>query len=494
VQGKNCLDTVLYKGKSIAAVDLQVYNDEVWCATQDHGILIFKAGVLHRTIDQSNGLGDQFVNKIILRDGRLFVSHKSGFQMRNLATKEWTKLGVAEGIIGGYVYDFDVSNEQLWMLADNTLLSINLKDLSRPTSMPKLRFDSIVVSGTSVESDTSQGFQHQQNHFKFYVDFRSVDHEAQGKILSRIVGFEEEWNSTSSANNLIEYKSMPPGEYKMEAKASYGELESEAISYSFQIRSPYWQQWWFYLLAAAGLVGIVAFAFQYQIRRIRKNERIKLEKQTMESTLLESQLKALRSQMNPHFIFNALNSIQDLILQQDTDASYDYIVLFADLVRSTLNYSNKEFIPVEKELEFLEVYLSLEELRFKDEFSYEIIYTGSKDIEVPSLIVQPFIENALLHGLLHKAGQKKLTIEFILKEQLICLVTDNGVGRKKAGEINERKGQRPESFAIEAIEKRLSILTAQYGEGVGFVINDLYENEEALGTRVEITMPYSRLY
>ena len=114
--------------------------------------------------------------------------------------------------------------------------------------------------------------------------------------------------------------------------------------------------------------------------------------------------------MNPHFIFNALNSIQDLILQQDTDASYDYIVMFAELVRNTLNYSNQDFISIEKELEFLKVYLQLEKLRFGDQFNFTIIFKEKESLEVPSLMIQPFIENALVHGLIHRKGKKELPL------------------------------------------------------------------------------------
>ncbi|WP_234387207.1 sensor histidine kinase, partial [Aquimarina sp. Aq78] len=206
------------------------------------------------------------------------------------------------------------------------------------------------------------------------------------------------------------------------------------------------------------------------------------------------QLKSLKSQMNPHFIFNSLNSIQDLILQQNTDASYDYIVLFAQLVRNTLNYSNKDFIAIDKELEFLEIYLQLEKLRFEDDFTYTIEHTNTEGLSVPSLIVQPFIENALIHGLLHKSGKKQLTIDFTFTDDLLCTVIDNGIGRKEAKKIQARQGGRHESFALEAIQQRLEILKEQYGTAVGYQVFDLYDNGYATGTKVEIRMPFQKKY
>ncbi|MBG6129076.1 tetratricopeptide (TPR) repeat protein [Aquimarina sp. EL_43] len=218
-------------------------------------------------------------------------------------------------------------------------------------------------------------------------------------------------------------------------------------------------------------------------------KRLEIEKQYK-----ESELKALKSQMNPHFIFNSLNSIQDLILQQNTDSSYDYIVLFAQLVRNTLNYSSKNFIVIEKELEFLDVYLQLEKLRFEDDFTYTIQSINTEGLSVLSLIVQPFIENALLHGLLHKAGKKQLTIDFTFTDHLLCTIIDNGIGRKEAKKIQERQGNHHESFALNAIQQRLEILKDQYGTDVGYQIFDLYNDQLAMGTRVEIRMPYQKEY
>ena len=122
--------------------------------------------------------------------------------------------------------------------------------------------------------------------------------------------------------------------------------------------------------------------------------------------------------MNPHFIFNAINSIQDLILKEDIDNSYSYIIKFSKLVRQTLNFSDKEFIEIEEETDLIETYLELEKLRFLDgDFEYSINITNCTDIMVPPMLIQPIVENAIKHGLLHKDGKKILSIEFIKEEK-----------------------------------------------------------------------------
>jgi Tfp pilus assembly protein PilF len=238
-----------------------------------------------------------------------------------------------------------------------------------------------------------------------------------------------------------------------------------------------------------------------RIKAKKKTELIAVElKETQKRLALEqqsrdSELKALKAQMNPHFMFNALNSIQDLVLQQNTDDTYDYIVLFAELIRNTLNYSNKEFIPIEKELEFLNVYLQLEKLRFGDSFSYTISYDEKESIEVPSLLIQPFIENALVHGLMHKTGKKNLEIILTFDNAILeCIIVDNGIGRKKATEIGKRQGNQHESFALSAIKKRLEIFKKNNNKKVGYTIEDLYKGELAVGTKVILTMPFYRQF
>jgi LytS/YehU family sensor histidine kinase len=183
-----------------------------------------------------------------------------------------------------------------------------------------------------------------------------------------------------------------------------------------------------------------------------------------------------------------------LILKNKKEVSYDYIVLFAELVRSSLNNSNNDFIPIEEEMEFLEVYLKLEKLRFGNEFTYEIITNEIDDIYIPSLIIQPFLENSLLHGLMHKKGNKKLTIEFDLGEELLCIITDNGVGREEAKRIKERRGGGHESFAMSAIEERLNLLSERFNYNYQFQVEDLYEYDIPIGTRITLSIPFKEEY
>ena len=288
---------------------------------------------------------------------------------------------------------------------------------------------------------------------------------------------------------------------RLEASAKEKEIESltgQAEKQAFQITQQR------YFLVGLGLIvffagggGIILYR-QRQLKQEQAITKIELEEARkrldVEKQYRASELKAIRSQMNPHFIFNALNSIQDLVLKGNIENSYSYITMFSNLVRQMLTYSENEFIEFEQEIKLLELYLSLEKLRFKKDFTYEIAVNNVEDIMLPPFLVQPFIENSLVHGLLHREGEKKLKIAFELKEDLICTIEDNGVGRDKSKAIKQRQQAGHDSFSGKAILKRFEILSNVFNGKFGYTYHDLYENDEPSGTRIVLVIPVKRQF
>ena len=223
----------------------------------------------------------------------------------------------------------------------------------------------------------------------------------------------------------------------------------------------------------------------------------KLELMELNVKMAESKFLNLRLQMNPHFLFNSLSSIQHLIVSQQATKAYKYLTVFSNFLRSLLNYADKNFIPLDAELKILQMYIELESLRFDQSFSYEIKADESlsnDEVLVPSLMVQPFAENAIWHGLLHKEGDKKLSIHFTnnTDEYLTCIIEDNGIGRQKAESIQKGKitSMVHESKGIGIIRERLELLQQKTGKPASLKIEDTYLNNEATGTKVIITIPY----
>lgn len=245
-------------------------------------------------------------------------------------------------------------------------------------------------------------------------------------------------------------------------------------------------------IAAFILLVVVIFLI---FSRNRLNRKMQAEMQ--EKTLSKYKLTALKSQMNPHFIFNALNSIQDLILKNKTEASYTYITKFSELVRGTLNHSNENFIDFDEEMAAIRLYLELERLRFPEDLTTQIETNDIGDIRIPPLLIQPFVENSIKHGLLHKSGEKVLKIKFELdRNVLTCIITDNGIGREESAKIKERRLKNHFSFATKSIENRFELLRKLYGNNLGISYTD-HKNEmtgEGTGTTVRLSIPFEKRF
>lgn len=201
-------------------------------------------------------------------------------------------------------------------------------------------------------------------------------------------------------------------------------------------------------------------------------------------------LSSIKSQMNPHFLFNALNTIQSYIIDEDKENASDYLSKFSKLTRKILNNSDLEYISLAEELESLQLYMELEKMRFEDIHSTLIIAQtiNPSEILIPSMIIQPYVENAIKHGLLHKQGDKNVLIEIIDKAtQIEIIVEDNGIGRRCSEAINASKKNHHISFAVNANQKRVALLANEKNKvGIHYIDKTDIEGND-IGTKVIIT-------
>lgn len=214
-----------------------------------------------------------------------------------------------------------------------------------------------------------------------------------------------------------------------------------------------------------------------------------------EKKLAETEMAALRAQMNPHFIFNCLNSIKLYTLENDAETASDYLTKFSRLIRLVLENSKSEKVFLSREIETLRLYIELEMMRFKDKLTYEMTIASSVDeqyLEVPPLLLQPYIENAIWHGLMHKKEGGKVTIQFIQPAEhlLEVVITDNGIGREKAAALKSKASNRHKSFGINMTQERLQVINQLYDIETKVTIIDLYDVAQVpTGTRVIILIP-----
>lgn len=311
----------------------------------------------------------------------------------------------------------------------------------------------------------------------------------------RLEGLEDKWNYSSSS--FAYYTSLPHGNYRFVVQASgpdgvWSENEDEIF---IQIQQPFWLNVWFYVVSSLLGLLIILLIVWNRLRVLKKKQKEENEKNKLIAHL---ELNALRAQMNPHFVFNAMNTIQHFIAINDSEKALKLLNDFSKILRSTLENSRKSKIKIEDEIKLLNLYLKIESVRFDGQFEYHIKVDDRIDVsfdEIPPMIIQPYVENALKHGLLPLNGERKgaVTIDLQKKEEdLIIIITDNGVGREKAAENNIGKADKPASQGMKITEERLAVIGSLYGRNVSVEVVDL-KNDQGMptGTKVIILMPLS---
>jgi tetratricopeptide (TPR) repeat protein len=213
---------------------------------------------------------------------------------------------------------------------------------------------------------------------------------------------------------------------------------------------------------------------------------------TLQKEVAEYEQKALHLQMNPHFVFNCLSSISSFIVQNGTDSALKYLSKFSKLMRLTLEYSKGSLIPIDKEIESLQNYLELEQLRFHNKFDFTI--TSSNNVEfnmgLPPLLIQPFVENAILHGMVPKEEKGKIEVSFdVADKQLVCTITDDGIGIAESKLLKENSMTAHKSMALEITKKRLEIMESTTAESAQIDIAELENNSKKTGTKVILRLP-----
>lgn len=335
-----------------------------------------------------------------------------------------------------------------------------------------------------------------QNHLSF--DFMGINFSNPDAVRYKwkLEGFDEEWSPVSS-QRTVTYSNIPSGHFifKVMSCNENGVWNKIPATLKIYVRKPFWFEWWFIIAGSAAFVAGVWIVFKQRERSIKQKASEQQQKLILEKELIELEHKALRLQMNPHFIFNALNSIQSQIGTDNEQNARYYLAKFSKLMRQILDNSRSSTISLQDEIRMLENYLLVEKFCNSDTFDYKIeLQEGLETdyIKIPPMILQPFVENAIKHGMKYlQSKQGFILVKF--KEaahHLVCTVTDNGVGRRKSEELNKQSREAfHKSTALAVTEERLNLL--HEGSVAGhIVITDLYDDTgNASGTKVEVRIP-----
>jgi streptogramin lyase len=393
-----------------------------------------------------------------------------------------------------FEFDFTSSNELMLGMRNNIAI-INPNNLRRNENPPipylsEVRIKEKPIAGNLFLQQSGLKLKHNENFISF--EFSSINftlpHNTQ--YWYRLKGLDPEWIEAGK-RRYVNYTSVPSGDYVFEVKAANNEgIKSDsAAGIAISIATPWWETWIFRILFLGSIAGLFYLIYRFRINQIRKQEKVKT---SFEKKLANVELSALRAQMNPHFIFNCLNSIEFYILKNETLKAAQYINDFARLIRLILQNSRSRYVPLHDEFEALDLYLQMESLRFGDKFAYTIHVDEElkeENIDIPPMLIQPYVENSLWHGIMHKSegGIVNISIKR-LNGQLHCVIDDNGIGRKKSMEINsKRKLKRRKSMGMDITNDRMHIINEIYQTNTRVeVIDKVDKNGDASGTRVEL--------
>jgi len=463
-----------------------IKDNALYLASKGSGLTIKKGNRLI-TINKHNGLRGNICRSVVVDDSNtIWIATNEGIASARCANETVLaeSMDDVKGLPEGGIHQLLYMKGELFAASNAGLLSLHCNTPKTPYVVPVF-ITSVLLNNTTLPPPRSV-LDHDENHLSF--EFVGLSYK-NGKQTYRykLEGLDAYYRFTS--NTSVQYAALPPGKYAFVVSTA-GEnfqLTGQTAQFRFEITKPYWKKTWFVLcmiIFGAGVTGLFV------------SRKIKLEKEKagFKARLAETELKAIRAQMNAHFIFNTINSIQNYILKNDKNTAYDYLARFSSLIRNVLENSKSEIISLEKELKTLELYMQLEALRFHEPFEYSIQISGEikpASVFIPTMLLQPYIENAIRHGIMDKQGKGRIEIRITRKKNLlVCFIDDNGMGRENSARQNQKNSLKHKSMGMKVTAERINILHNNTDAGAGVAVIDKYDaSQEALGTLVVVRIP-----
>lgn len=472
----------------------------LWIATYDAGVIGYKNGKIIANITQRKGnLSSDICRCIFISGDMLWVGTEKGLNKIDLSTGRYTtteKFTANDGLGSDIINTIYAEGDMIYVGTPSGLTYFDQNKVPKH-SICYIRLTGVSVSGRPQNPEENHlALENADNNIRF--EFSGISFLSSGDITYkyRLLGLDNEWRTVKE--RILNYPLLPSGKYTLQLQAINKFNEpSDVLNYSFEIKKSLQEKPWFiaslYIIASI----IIWIALQWRIRQIRKKEKAK---RTINQKIASLEQMALRAQMNPHFIFNCLNSIQHYIIKQDVKGANFYLTQFADLVRKTLENSSKINVPLSEEISYLSHYLELERLQLANRFEYFIdAEIDNKDqIMIPNMVIQPYIENAVKHGVsqLKEGGLIKLTFSYDSNQNVLeCIVEDNGAGITYMREKQRQEKNTHLSKGMSITSSRIEILNQLYpgDEFISVQVSDVHESVSESGTRITLRFPLNNL-
>ena len=486
----------MIKNHSIFSVDLAIdTKNNAWISTFEDGLLKVQNGKVIQNFTEKSGLLSNYLGKLKVDKDNLWITTDNGLQLYDVKIDKFQNLLKSDGLETYDFVDLEVTDHNVIVASKKGVYLLDKKYCFKEYTTPDVFITSVEVNNKAITDTKKIVLDYDSNSLKIAFNVTGFQKEAFVNYQYRLHE-KDKWQTLDNGLDFVKYNSLPSGDYTFEVRAiNKSGIASKSQSIPFEIHTPFWQKWWFYVALSFFAIALSWLLFYYSsLKKQQKQEQV-IKQERAERDLLFSQLENLRSQMNPHFIFNALNSIQEYIMTNEKDMASTYLVKFSRLIRMYLNQSRNQEVILKEEVEALKLYLDLEKDRFEDTLKYSIEIDSNvlhKTIFVPSLFIQPYVENAIKHGLLHKAENRILIVQFKeFNNKLICIIDDNGVGRKEAEVYKKSRIEQHNSFATSANQKRVELLNRMRKHKITVQIIDKVDpNNTTEGTKVIIEIPF----
>lgn len=461
----------LFGNKKIndASLDFALdYNSRIWIWIPGYGIRIIDPDKL-KCVDSiqiaTRGLinGD-FTRMCYGGNGFMFFQASNGIVIYNYTKNRSILLDKRNGLISPVSRFMGYCNGYLWVSGYYNIQNFNLNNFDKLSLKITPVLNSIIADTArvyvrgAVNDETIIYLNHNQNNLNLSFSAPEFFFPERIEYAYQLLPADKEWHYTGNVNRKIIYSNLSPGKYyfRLKAQMTGGNWDTQVLEYIIIIKPAWWQTLWFRLLCLVAALFLTVYLVRLRIQNVRNKE---IQKSQHEKELLELEAQALRLQMNPHFIFNCMNSIKSLIQQHEEDKAVHYLTTFSKLIRTLFSNADKKDITLFDEMETCKLYLQLEAMRFNAWFSYEILvdeHLDLKSIQIPALIIQPFIENAIWHGIVPKNKKGHIQLSVLINNKTVeIIIDDDGIGREASRQNKSASRLKHNSKGVNLTQSRL---------------------------------------